>query len=591
MSSLFIPAEKKIFFQLKAIGDLETILSYASFSDYSADLIQSVLSAASEFARDVLAPLNLMGHLTEAHYDNGVVTQPAGFKEAYQMFVQNGWNTLPFPVDKGGQGLPWLVAFAIQELWQSANMSFALCPVLNQGAIELMVSHASKDLQAKFLPKLMTGEWTGTMNLTEPQAGSDVGAVKTQAVKEGDHYRIKGQKIFISYGEHSLTENIIHMVLARTPNAAPGTKGLSLFLVPKFLVNEAGQCTTRNEIHCMAIEKKMGLHCSPTAVLSYGDDKGAIGYLMGEEGQGISLMFVMMNNARISVGLQGIGIAERAYQQALDYAKMRIQGKSAKDPKGPSVPIIDHIDVRRMLAEMKTMIDASRGILYLAGHYMDKSFHAPDEAERQKADAYVQFLTPIVKVVGTETGSRVSDLGIQIHGGMGVIQETGAAQYLLDVRVTEIYEGTSGIQAADFAFRKTARDKGAVAYSFIDDMSHFAHQLKAEPQLSGVSQRFERGIAILKKAVGHVCSSAAENVDIASAMAMPYLKLWGVSLGSYIHLKQALAAKDDSNNMFQAETLSFAAYYGDRFLSEADTYFIQMEEASKSLANIPVDFF
>jgi alkylation response protein AidB-like acyl-CoA dehydrogenase len=575
---------KDLVFTLKVLN-LEKILDLPKFEDFSQDLVDSILDEAGKFARDILSPLNLPGHLKGAQWKDGNVTLPDGFKEAYAQFVQNGWNPLPFSPDIGGMGLPWSVTFAIQEIWQAANLSFGLCPVLTQGTIELLAQHGSEKLKALYLPKLVSGAWTGTMNLTEPQAGTDVGAIKTQAVKKGDYYRIKGQKIYISYGDHDLADNIVHMVLARVPGSPEGTKGLSLFLVPKMQVDDQGNITGSNDVHCVSIEHKMGLHCSPTAMLSFGDDEGSKGYLIGEEGQGIQLMFVMMNNARLSVGIQGIGIAERAYQQAYIYANERIQSKALSDPKGPSVPIIAHADVKRMLAEMKSLKEAARGIALMAGSYLDLSTQENEIELVTKYKAYVDFLTPIVKSFGTEVGARVADLGIQIHGGMGFIEETGAAQHFEDVRVTMIYEGTNGVQASDLLFRKTLKDDGKIAHMLLKEIEALAKSVDANAPLAKMAGQLTVSADTVRKAITHIQEASQKDVDLAAAMATPYLNLWAITLGGFVHLKLGLAALQAEDTVYK-EKVNLASYYGDRFLVESQSLAGQIFNAAHSLMTL-----
>ncbi|MEO1338259.1 MAG: acyl-CoA dehydrogenase family protein, partial [Myxococcota bacterium] len=414
--------------------------------------------------------------------EDGAVKSPTGFREAYAEYRDNGWNAVPFEPEWGGQGLPWAIAFAVQEMWQAANMGFGLCPMLNQGCVELLESHGSRAQQDLYLPKLISGEWTGTMNLTEPQAGSDLAAVRCKAEPATDLgegvYRLTGQKIYITYGEHDLASNIIHMVLARTPTAPEGVKGISLFMVPKFMPDADGQPGDRNDVLCTGIEHKLGINASPTCTMQFGDKTGAVGFLVGEENQGLRYMFTMMNNARMSVGLQGVAIADRAYQQAVAYAKDRVQSKHVARPKGETVRIIEHGDVRRMLMTIRANTEASRALTYYAASQLDRAKKAPEEADRLRAAAFVDVLTPVVKSWATDLGVEMTSVAVQVHGGMGYVEETGVAQHFRDARIAPIYEGTNGIQANDLAFRKTVRDGGAAARMFVEVARSIAGDLE-----------------------------------------------------------------------------------------------------------------
>jgi alkylation response protein AidB-like acyl-CoA dehydrogenase len=432
-------------FAMTKLAGFDDVAALPGAEDVSLDLVSSIFDEAARFAGGVLSPLNRVGDVQGSHLENGVVRTPEGWAEAYRGFVDGGWNAVPFDPDFGGQGLPWLVSTALQEMWTSANMAFSLCPMLTQGAVEAISHHGSEAQKALFLPKLISGEWTGTMNLTEPQAGSDVGAVRTKAVKSGDHYLITGQKIYITYGDHEMTKNIVHLVLARTPDAPPGVKGISLFIVPKYLLGPDGEIEGRNDLRCASLEHKLGIHASPTAVMAYGDNGGAIGYLVGEENKGLQYMFTMMNNARLAVGLQGVAIAERATQQAVSYARERVQSRDVAGGDAAPVTIIHHPDVRRMLLTMRALTEASRALAYLAAASLDIAKRHPDIEARKARQAMVDLLIPVVKGWSTEVGSEVAAIGVQVHGGMGYIEETGAAQFMRDAKIAEIYEGTNGI--------------------------------------------------------------------------------------------------------------------------------------------------
>ncbi|MBV9523892.1 MAG: acyl-CoA dehydrogenase, partial [Alphaproteobacteria bacterium] len=406
-------------FALDEIAGLTEIAALPGCEQASADVVAAVLEEAGKLASDVLAPLNASGDRERARLENGVVRTPEGFRQAYRTYVEGGWNALPFAPEHGGQGLPTVLATAILEMWNAANMGFALCPLLTIGAVELLAAHGSPEQKRLYLGKLVSGEWTGTMNLTEPQAGSDVGAIKTRAVAEGEHYRITGQKIFITYGDHDLTENIIHMVLARTPEAPAGTKGISLFIVPKFLPRADGSPGERNEVRAVSLEHKLGIHASPTCVLAFGDDRGAIGYRIGEADRGIEYMFTMMNNARLNVGLQGVAIAERAYQQASSFARQRVQGRPIGAAGNAPLPILHHPDIRRMLLQMKAQTEAIRALAYFTAGAIDRARHHPDAARREEQQRLVDLLIPVVKAWSTDLGVEIASTGIQIHGGMG----------------------------------------------------------------------------------------------------------------------------------------------------------------------------
>ncbi|MCB1823271.1 MAG: acyl-CoA dehydrogenase [Candidatus Competibacteraceae bacterium] len=447
-------------FVIEELAGLDQLTGLPGYEEATPDLVEAILDEAAKLAGEVLAPLNKTGDTQGVHLKAGDVLTADGFKAAYQQFVEGGWNGISGAPDHGGQGLPELVLAATVEMWNAANMSFALCPLLNAGATEALKQHGSDALKAQYLPNMISGTWTGTMNLTEPQAGSDLSAVRAKAVPEADHYRLYGQKIFITWGDHDLADNVIHLVLARTPDAPEGVKGISLFLVPKFLVNADGSLGPRNDVHCVSVEHKLGIHASPTCVMSFGDQDGAIGYLVGRENKGLAHMFTMMNEARQKVGIQGLGIADRAYQQARDYAKDRIQGRPLDQKSGDRVAIIQHPDVRRMLMTMKSQVEAMRAFAYVMAADMDLAHKHPDATERQHRQARVDLLIPVLKGWCTELGVEIASTGVQVHGGMGYVEETGACQYLRDARVAPIYEGTTGIQAADLVGRKLAMRPG-----------------------------------------------------------------------------------------------------------------------------------
>ncbi len=526
-------------FVLNELADLKGVAALPGHEDATADVVQAVLEEAARLAEGVLAPLNQIGDQQGSRLEGGEVVTPEGWKQAYRTFIGAGWNGLAFEEKYGGQNLPWLLATAVQEMWHAANMSFGLCPMLTQGAVEALLLHGSPALQDVYLPKMISGEWTGTMNLTEPQAGSDLSAVRMKAVPEGDHYRLYGQKIFITYGDHDLTENIVHMVLARLPDAPEGVKGISLFLVPKLLPDGDGNAAQRNDVRCVSLEHKLGIHASPTCVLAFGDNEGAVGSLLGEENRGLEYMFTMMNLARHAVGVEGLAIAERALQQARSYARERIQGRPLGAPSADRFPIAYHPDVRRMLMTMRAKVEAMRALAYLWASAHDKAHRHAKEDERLRCQQMVELLTPVVKGWCTETGNEVTSLGIQVHGGMGYIEETGAAQHFRDARITTIYEGTTGIQANDLVGRKILRDQGQAARSFIDSLRDI--DLDA---LDGAGRALESGIAHLEQATDWIVNAASRDPRLPAAASGYYLQMWGVVVGGWLMARAALVAQD-----------------------------------------------
>jgi alkylation response protein AidB-like acyl-CoA dehydrogenase len=564
-------------FAVTKLAGLDEVIALPGCEEISADLVDSIFEEAGRFAGGVLGPLNVIGDRQGSRLENGVVRTPEGWAEAYKGFVDGGWNAVPFDPDFGGQGLPWVVATALQEMWTSANMAFSLCPMLTQGAVEAITHHGSDAQKATFLPKLISGEWTGTMNLTEPQAGSDVGAVRTRAIKDGDHYRITGQKIFITYGDHEMTENIVHLVLARTPEAPAGVKGISLFIVPKYMVGEDGALGQRNDLRCASLEHKMGIHASPTAVMAYGDNGGAVGYLVGEENKGLQYMFTMMNNARLAVGLQGVAVAERATQHAVAYARDRVQGRDVTGTDATPVTIIHHPDVRRMLLTMRALTEASRALAYLAAASLDIAKRHPDPETRQKRQAVVDLLIPVVKGWGTEVGSEVAAIGVQVHGGMGYIEETGAAQFMRDAKIAEIYEGTNGIQANDLIGRKLTRDGGVTAKAFIARMHDVDAKLAdAGPELASLRAALSDGIAALDDATDWILEHQKGDPHDAAAGAVPFMRLWGTVAGGWLLAQGAIAAKADldagqGDASFLKAKIVTARFYGEHILPRASS--------------------
>ena len=531
-------------FVLQNLCNLEDVSQLLGLEDATPDMIDAILEEAAKFAGQDLSPLNRVGDLEGLGFEDGKVTMPQGWGAAYQTMVEMGWNSPSANPDHGGMGLPYVVNACIQEMFQGANMAFQLCPMLTQGAIEALEGYASEELQNAYLPKLVTGEWTGTMNLTEPQAGSDLAAIRSKATPEGDHFRIKGQKIFITHGEHDMTENIIHLVLARMPDAPAGVKGISLFLVPKFLLDAAGAPDKANDVRCVSIEHKLGIHASPTCSLSFGDNDGAIGYLIGEPNRGLEYMFAMMNNARLSVGLQGIGVAEHALQDAARYAADRKQG-GAPGVDG-SAPIIMHPDIRRMLGIMKSRTEAARILAYRAAASLDFAHRSTDPATRSFHQRRVDLLIPVVKGGSTEMSIEVASMGMQVHGGMGYVEETGVAQHLRDARITTIYEGTTGIQSLDLIGRKILRDKGASVAEIVTDMRASAAALGVADgdaaNWAMLSDTVAQGADAVEQVAAWVVANAKDTPGAPLASAVNVLELFNIALGAWAMGDAALAA-------------------------------------------------
>ena len=527
---------------------LKAAVEAGHYGDFDIEITAAILEEAGRFASDVLAPLNRAGDLHGARLQDGRVTTAPGWADAYRRWTAAGWNAVSGPQDFGGQGLPLAINAACTEIWSAANIAFGLCPLLTLSAIEALHTHGNDTLKKIYLEKLVSGEWTGTMQLTEPQAGSDVGALRSRAERATDgSYRIFGTKIFITYGDHDMTDNIVHFVLARLPDAPDGTRGISLFLIPKFVVDADGSLGARNDIHASGIEHKLGIHASPTCTMTMGDDGGAIGYLIGEENRGMRCMFTMMNQARLAVGLEGVGIADRACQQALAYALERRQGRAAGTSDGMS-PIIAHPDVRRMLMQMRALTAAARAICYATAVSLDVATRAADPDVRAAAAARGALLTPIAKAFSTDIGNEVASLGIQVHGGMGFIEETGAAQHYRDVRITSIYEGTNGIQAIDLVTRKLAADGGAAVSALLDDMSATVHRVEAlnEAAFGTTGMKLRDALGSLERAGKWLLERLASSPDDALAGATPYLRLFGSTLGGCKLAEEALAARDSS---------------------------------------------
>ena len=559
-------------FVLQELAGLAEIAKLPGCEEINAELVDQILEESAKFASGVLSPLNQPADKEGSKWDQGKVTTPKGFKEAYRQFVEAGWNALQAPAEHGGQGLPKIVSTPVVEMWKSANLSFSLVTMLTAGAVEALILRGTEQQKKQYLPKMIAGSWTGTMNLTEPQAGSDLALVRTKAIREADHYRVSGQKIFITYGEHDLAENIIHLVLARVEGAPEGVRGISMFLVPKFLVNADGSIGQRNEVLCASIEHKLGIHASPTAVLVY---ENAAGYLVGEENHGLEYMFIMMNLARFAVGLEGLAIAERAYQQALAYAKERVQSRDVAGG-GKAVTIIHHPDVRRMLMSMKSQTEAMRALGYVVAAAVDKSLRHPDKEERARNQAFADLMIPIVKGWFTETGIEVASTGIQVHGGMGFIEETGAAQHLRDARITTIYEGTTGIQANDLIGRKIAREGGATAKEMIAVMRAVEAELgkAAGEDMAATREALSAALTAAEECVSWMVITYGSDIKAAHAGAVPFLKLMGIVCGGWQMARAALVAQQrlsegKGDKSFYEAKIKTAWFYADHLLTQA----------------------
>ncbi|ADG16272.1 acyl-CoA dehydrogenase [Paraburkholderia atlantica] len=565
---------KDMLFVMKELAGLEDIAKLPGFEDANLDTARAVLEESAKLCGEVLAPLNVDGDRNPSSWKDGVVTATPGFSDAFRQFAAGGWQGVQHPLDYEGQGLPKLIGTPCVEMLNASNLSFALCPLLTDGAIEALLTAGSEAQKQTFVPKLISGEWTGTMNLTEPQAGSDLALVRTRAEPQGDgSFKLFGTKIFITWGEHDMAKNIVHLVLARTPDAPDGVKGISLFLVPKFLVNEDGSLGERNDVHCVSIEHKLGIKASPTAVLQFGDHGGALGQLIGEENRGLEYMFIMMNAARFAVGMQGVAISDRAYQKAVAYAKERVQSRPVDGSAKQSVAIIQHPDVRRMLSTMRSLTEASRALAYVAAAHCDIAHRHPDDATRAKHQAIYEYLVPIVKGWSTELSIDVTSLGVQVHGGMGFIEETGAAQYYRDARILPIYEGTTAIQANDLIGRKTLRDGGKVAKELLAGIAETVAALGAQQGAAFASMRTQlaQGQRALGAVVDFVVANAKSDPNAVFAGSVPYLKLAGIVLGGWqmARAQLAAAARRDEDPAFHDAKIATARFYAEHVLPQA----------------------
>ena len=593
----YVAPVKDMLFVMNELAGLADVVAYPSYVQAGADidLAPAILEESAKFNQDVVAPLNWLSDQNPSSWKDGVVTTTPGFKEAFEQFASAGWQGVVHPAEFGGQGLPKLIAAACFEMVHSASLSFALCPMLTDGAIEALLTAASPEIQAQFVPNMISGEWTGSMCLTESQAGSDLSMVRSKAVPEGDGtYKIFGTKIYITYGEHDMAKNIVHLVLARTPDAPEGVKGISLFVVPKFLVKADGSLGERNDVHCVSIEHKLGIKASPTAVLQFGDHGGAHGYLVGEENRGLEYMFVMMNAARFAVGMQGIALAERAYQKAVRYAKDRIQSRDLDGSTGP-VAIIHQPDVKRMLMTMRSYTEASRALAYYAAAAADAQHASPDETERKASQAIYEFLVPIVKGFSTEMSIEIASLGIQVHGGMGFIEETGAAQHYRDARILTIYEGTTAIQANDLIGRKTVRDGGATAKVLLQKIADTEKELLASGSADAraVLKQLALGRSAFEQALAYILANAKSDTKAVYAGSFAYLRLAGLVLGSWQMARSLLAAERllDSDPAFYSAKIATARFFAQNVLPQAGALATSIIESGHSTNALEVEQF
>jgi alkylation response protein AidB-like acyl-CoA dehydrogenase len=573
--------------------EFDRLCADSGFEEVNSELATAILEEANRLATEVIAPLNVVGDQQGTTLDETGVRETPGFAEAYRQYAEGGWASLPFDEEYGGQGMPKLIGTAAEEIWQSASLAFSLCPLLTHGAVDAVEQHGSDELKAAYLPKMISGEWTGTMNLTEPQAGSDLAAVATRAVPQGDHYLVSGQKIFITWGDHQMTDNVIHLVLARLLDAPPGVKGISLFLVPKYLLDENGEAGERNDVHCVSVEHKLGIHASPTCVMSFGDKGGAVGYLVGEKNRGLMAMFTMMNVARQSVGLQGLSVSSRSYQQALAWAKERLQGTRSD---GSRYPIIEFPDVRRMLLLMKSGTEAMRALAYVAAAEIDRSRMARDPSEAARHHARVELFTPIVKGWLTEMSQELTSYGIQIHGGMGYVEETGSAQYYRDARITTIYEGTTGIQANDLVGRKTLANEGEVLADLLQEIEGVATQLSEAENLAPLGAALSDAVAAARSARQWLLDRAREDRNVAGAAGVNFLMLLGYVCGGWLMGQSALKASarlasGGGDNAFLEAKVVTARFYCEHLLPRAGACLAAIQAGPESMMALSADQF
>ncbi|HSV60830.1 MAG TPA: acyl-CoA dehydrogenase [Variovorax sp.] len=589
---------KDMLFDIEHLARIDEVAKLPPFADAGLETAQAVLEECAKFNQDVVAPLNVEGDRNPSSLKDGIVTTTPGFKEAYAQYASGGWQGLQQPTDFGGQGLPKTIGAACTEMLNSANLSFALCPLLSDGATEALLMAGSDELKATYLEKLVTGQWTGTMNLTEPQAGSDLALVRSRAEPQGDGtYKVFGTKIFITYGEHDMAQNIVHLVLARVAGAPEGVKGISLFICPKFLVNKDGSLGARNDVHCVSIEHKLGIKASPTAVLQYGDHGGAVGYLVGQENRGLEYMFIMMNSARFAVGVQGIAVAERAYQHAVAYAKERVQSRPVDGSMNASAPIIHHPDVKRMLMTMRAHTEACRAMATVAASAYDAAHHHPDADTRKQNQAFYEFMVPLVKGYSTEMSLDVASLGVQVHGGMGFIEETGAAQYLRDAKILTIYEGTTAIQANDLVGRKTVRDGGQVAKAIAAQIEKTEGQLaKADGDAArSMAKQLRAAREAFLTVVDFVAGQTKTSPNAVFAGSVPYLLAAGKLVGGWqlarsLLIAQQLVAKGEDVLFMQAK-IATARFYAEHILNGVPAMAQSIVEGAQSVTALPVEAF
>ena len=589
---------KDMLFVMKELAGIAELAKLPAFEDAGYDTAQAVLEECARFNQDVVAPLNVEGDRNPSYFKDGQVFSTPGFKEAFKQFGEGGWQGLQHPTDFGGQGLPKLIGAACGEMINSANVSFALCPLLTDGAIEALLTAGSDEQKQTFLPNMLSGKWTGSMNLTEPQAGSDLSLVRTRAEPQPDGtYKLFGTKIFITWGEHDMAENIVHLVLARVQGAPEGVKGISLFIVPKFLVNADGSLGARNDAHCVSIEHKMGIKASPTCVLQFGDRGGAVGTLVGQENRGLEYMFIMMNAARFGVGVQGIAVAERSYQHAVAYARDRVQSRPVDGSMNTAATIIHHPDVRRMLMTMRAYTEACRAMALVAASAFDAAHEHPDASVRAENQAFYEFMVPLVKAYSTEMSIEVASLGVQVHGGMGFIEETGAAQYMRDSKILTIYEGTTAIQANDFVGRKTARDGGTAAKGIAARIEATEQALAASSNAD--AKAFGKRLAAARlaflDAVGFIAGNSKTSPNAAFAGSVPYLMLAGNLVGGWqlgralLVAVDKLAAGDDA--AFMTAKIATARFYGDHILSKAPGVRDSIVDGAEGCLAMPLESF
>jgi len=589
---------KDMLFDIRHLANIDQVAQLPGFEDAGFETAQAVLEECAKFNEGVLAPLNRAGDINPSSFQSGKVTTTPGFKEAFRQYAEGGWQGLQHPTDFGGQGLPKTIGAACGEMLNSANMSFALCPLLSDGAIEALLTAGSDELKAIYLEKLVSGQWTGTMNLTEPQAGSDLAMVRSRAEPQADgSYKVFGTKIFITYGEHDMAENIVHLVLARVSGAPEGVKGISLFVVPKFMVSADGSLGARNDVHCVSIEHKLGIKASPTAVLQFGDHGGAVGYIVGEENRGLEYMFIMMNAARYAVGVQGIAIAERAYQKAVNFARERVQSRPVDGSISASAPIIHHPDVKRMLMTMRAYTEGCRAVACVAAAAYDAAHHHPEADVRKQNQAFYEFLVPLVKGYSTEMSQEVTSLGVQVHGGMGFIEETGAAQYYRDSRILTIYEGTTAIQANDLVGRKTARDGGQTANGIARQIQATESELlkQGSPDALAVARRLKAARLAFVDVVGFVAANTKASPNAVFAGSVPYLMLAGNLVAGWQMARALLVAQGELargvDAAFMQAKIVTARFYADHLLTQASGLRDSIVEGADSVTALALDAF